>query len=132
MKVEVVLAQAWQKNARDFIQAKSGSNSHKNLTRPQIYQIKPPLSMALLNVNAAFQNHSQTAGVEGVIRDNEGKWILGFAKTTFVEDALLAELRGIQEGLAIALDHGFKKLALFLDGKMVTQLLDQETTHTNI
>lgn len=91
-----------------------------------------PHSWAMLNVDAAFQSHLKPSKVGGVICNNVGRLILGFTKTTFARDALLAEQKGIREGLSIALDHGFKKLVLFSDCKMATQLLDQEVKHTNL
>lgn len=91
-----------------------------------------PHSWTTLNVDAAFQSHLKPSGVGGVFRNNIGRWILGFTKNTFARDLLLAELKGIREGLSIALDHGFKKLVFFSDCKMATQLLDREVTHNNI
>ena len=57
---------------------------------------------------------------------------MGFTKTTFARDALGDELQGIQAGLELAFQYGFKKLVLFSDCKKVVQLLDQEVTQTNI
>lgn len=57
---------------------------------------------------------------------------MGFRKTTFARDSLGDELQGIREGLELALQHGFKKLVMFLDYKKVVQLIDQEVTQTNI
>lgn len=91
-----------------------------------------PHSWVMVNVDAAFKSQNQVSGTGGIIRDSKGGWIMGFTKTTFARDALLAELKAIHEGLTLALNHGHKKVVLFSDCKVATTLLDHEVSHTNI
>ncbi|KAL4376042.1 hypothetical protein GQ457_02G042600 [Hibiscus cannabinus] len=56
-----------------------------------------------LNVDAAVSPTDHTAGVGGVIRDENGYWILGFARFVGRCDVLIVELWAIHDGLSDAL-----------------------------
>lgn len=130
LKAEEILAHAWR-NAKTYVLAHNSSESNHD---PVLVRLTDqiPRDWAMINVDAAFKDVHHISGLGGVLRDSEGKWILGFTKSIYARDALDAELKGIQEGLATALNHGIQKLVLFSDCKTAITLLDHETPQSNI
>ncbi|KAK8486727.1 hypothetical protein V6N12_041723 [Hibiscus sabdariffa] len=55
------------------------------------------------------------AGTGGVLRDDSGAWISGYARSVGRCDALLAELWAIHDGLLLAWDLGFRLVELESD-----------------
>lgn len=49
----------------------------------------------MLNVDASFLSPDFPSELVEVVRDYEGKWVLGFKRYTFSRDDLLAKLLGI-------------------------------------
>lgn len=42
---------------------------------------KPPHTLLKLNVNGSCKTHQNLGAIGGLIRNDNGKWILGFAET---------------------------------------------------
>ncbi|PKI40847.1 hypothetical protein CRG98_038773 [Punica granatum] len=47
------------------------------------------------------------AGAGGVIRDSNGSWITGFSMNVDTATSVVAELKGLRQGLKLALELGF-------------------------
>jgi ribonuclease HI len=81
--------------------------------------ISPPTDWFALNIDGAAKQSEKTAGCGGVIRDDKGSWIDGFAKALGDTTAYMAELWGIYEGLTIAHRRGVMKLELRTDSQVL-------------
>ncbi|KAF1895774.1 hypothetical protein Lal_00037890 [Lupinus albus] len=51
----------------------------------------------------------------GVLRDYEGKWLFGFSANFSVGSPILAELMGMDQGLRLAWNLGYKQITLESD-----------------
>lgn len=71
----------------------------------------------------ARDNGQAAAG--GVIRDMDGKWIIGFNHYLRNCNPLEAELWGIMDGLLFLLQYGFAKATIQTDSLEAFQLLTQ-------
>ncbi|KAL4278400.1 hypothetical protein GQ457_03G030660 [Hibiscus cannabinus] len=69
---------------------------------------KPRVGWVKLNVDASVSTVDRSAGVGGVIRDNQGKWLFGLARFVGRYEVLLAELWAIHDGLLHACDLGYR------------------------
>lgn len=61
----------------------------------------------------------------GVIPDAQGSWISGFAKFTRKCSVLSAELWGIFVGLKLTIEHGFSKVEVNSDSRVVVEVLSK-------
>ncbi|KMT09347.1 hypothetical protein BVRB_6g134410 [Beta vulgaris subsp. vulgaris] len=84
-----------------------------------------------LNVDGAWKEEWQMAGIGGVFRDKKGKWKFGFAKKIEAISPEAAELLAIREGLQIAWDCCYPKMEVECDALGVVQLLAKPTEATN-
>ena len=58
------------------------------------------------------------AGAGGVLRDQMGSWIRGFARNIGICSSVTAELWAIYEGLLLTWDKGFRKVVLESDSRV--------------
>ena len=73
----------------------------------------------------------QVAAAGGILRDDQGKWVIGFAINLDNCFALVAEIWGAWQALQIAWVVGGKKVILELDNKVATQLIINGTSSIN-
>ncbi|KAL4318363.1 hypothetical protein GQ457_18G022390 [Hibiscus cannabinus] len=85
-----------------------GIRGRPSWTRPRTGWIKA-------NVDASVSMVDRSAGAGGVLRDDSGAWISGYARYVGRCDALLAELWAIHDGLLLAWDLGFRFVELESD-----------------
>lgn len=76
-----------------------------------------------LNSDGAVVQLGNKAATGGVLRDDSGSFIRGFASHIGPAAITEAELRGLQMGLKIALAHGVPKLIIESDSLSAVQLL---------
>ncbi|KAL4296817.1 hypothetical protein GQ457_12G001150 [Hibiscus cannabinus] len=77
--------------------------------------LAPPLGWVKLNVDASVSSRDHKAGVGGVLRDDLGRWIIGFSRFLGRCDSLIAELWAIHDGLLQAWDSGYTRVELESD-----------------
>ena len=73
----------------------------------------------------------QAVAVGGILRNDQGEWIGGFAINLGSYSALVAEVWGRWHALHIALARGCKKVILELDSTVVIQLIKNGTKSIN-
>jgi ribonuclease HI len=89
---------------------------------------KPPVEdWVKLNTDGACKGRT-TAGCGGIIRNNRGDWLGGFAKHVGVCSAFTAELWGVLEGLNYAWSKGFKLVELDVDSMAVVKAIKTGAT----
>ena len=72
---------------------------------------RPPIeSWFKLNVDGSMHSASGACGCGGVIRDDQGNWVLGFTLRCSHTDILLVQLEAINAGLSLAWEHGYRLL----------------------
>ena len=55
-----------------------------------------------LNTNGACNELHGLAGCGGVVRSEDGQWVVGFSKRIGVTNSFAAELWGLREGLKLS------------------------------
>ncbi|CAN1346193.1 Putative ribonuclease H protein At1g65750, partial [Linum perenne] len=68
-----------------------------------------------LNTDGSYRPSSNSATVGGIIRDDQGRFVIGFVSKLGSCSMVRAEMRGIVEGLGIAWDKGLRRLCIQSD-----------------
>ncbi|MBA0798707.1 hypothetical protein Gohar_009271 [Gossypium harknessii] len=74
------------------------------------------------------KNDSGLATIGGILRYKHGRWILGYTQFVGICSILDAELLGILEGLAIAIDRGFDRVFILSDSQKAVQVVQESAT----
>lgn len=85
--------------------------------------LPPPLGWIGLNTDGASKMEEGMAGCGGLMRNADGSWLCGFAKSLGRCTAFVAELWGVYLGLQIAVDRGFPKIVLQVDSQAVATMI---------
>ena len=90
---------------------------------------KPPPGYLKLNVDGSFLDGHASFG--GILRDNDGTWIWGFAGAFPTADALEAELMAIRTDLHVLLDKRISRVLIETDSSQAVNLFHghPEDTH---
>ncbi|PKI37177.1 uncharacterized protein LOC116212201 [Punica granatum] len=76
-----------------------------------------------LNTDGSASGNLGRAGVRGVLRNELGRWILGFALFLGMTNSLVAKLWEIRGGLVMVKSLGIQSLWVELDAKVVVELI---------
>ena len=82
-----------------------------------------PYPFCKLNTDGSAVDNPRLAGVGGVLRDHQGRWLTRFSTRMGITSNNLAELEAIRQGLMLAWNKGVKFLQLELDSKVVLHWL---------
>lgn len=84
-----------------------------------------------LNSDGSVHRGEQTASAAGVIRNDQGQWLLGYGCNLGACTVPEAELWGLFQGLQLAWVAGFRRLEAEVDSQLLISLLHKElaTTH---
>jgi ribonuclease HI len=83
----------------------------------------PPMGWYTLNTDGAAKISDSKAGCGGIVRNDTGNWVEGFAKALGDTTAYMAELWGVFEGLKLAKRRGVTKLDLRIDSEVIVKSL---------
>ncbi|KAM5549518.1 hypothetical protein ABKV19_000773 [Rosa sericea] len=104
------------------------SKEKKNVVNEQasvaLKWLKPANGWVKLNVDGARSNLHGNIGAGGVIRDQFGNWINGFAAYFGHGEVLEAEAWGMLLGLKLASDIGMDKVVVECDSKVLVNLVN--------
>lgn len=89
--------------------------------------VPPYENQVVLNVDGSSLGNPGQAGFGGLIRDHNGSWILGFSGYIGIVDSVEAELKGIESGLRLAWDCGYRDVSCRSDCWKAI-LLSQDST----
>ncbi|KAK8581429.1 hypothetical protein V6N13_144455 [Hibiscus sabdariffa] len=90
--------------------------------RDQVRWSLPPADWCKLNVDRARDHSLGFASCGGLIRDHNGQWLRGFARSLGVCSPIEVELWAVHEGLVQACVLGLKRIVLEVDGTLVVHL----------
>ena len=92
---------------------------------------KPASGWVKLNTDGSSLGNSGLAGGGGLIRDEEGKWITGFACKIGKTTSFIVELWALHDGLNVCINHRFAAVEVELDAKAIIDAL-ANLSYTNI
>ena len=110
-----------------------GINEKLNTTHRsiQVRWTKPPLSWHKLNLDGSSIGNSGRAGGGGLIRDDKGVWVKGYARNIGHTTSVAAELWALRDGLRLCSALKIPDVIIELDAKLIVDLLQKEEGHQN-
>ncbi|XP_070005303.1 uncharacterized protein [Nicotiana sylvestris] len=87
---------------------------------------KPSKDFFKLNCDSAYTNNTNIGGLGGVIRNNHGKWIVGYQKLTNVISNTHAELLALETCLRVAVQFKLHPMEIETDFIEVISLFDKD------
>ncbi|KNA07332.1 hypothetical protein SOVF_172930 [Spinacia oleracea] len=81
-------------------------------------------------MDASWKQDSLIAGLAGTVRDNQGKWIIGFHGKAMADSSLMAKLLAIRESIRIGIEQAWTGLILSSDCKEAVELINSNVRVT--
>ena len=107
----------------DFFYCVGTLRSPKQRTVVQVRWFKPPAGWFKLNLDGASCGNLGKAGGGGILRDCNGLWIKGYARSIGFATTIIAEFWALRDGLKLALNEGIQRLIVELDANVVVDLI---------
>ena len=85
---------------------------------------KPPFNWFKLNTYGASCGNPGRARSGGVLRDNAGEWVRGFARSIGSTTSIVAEFWALRDGLQLAIQLGVQYLEVKLDAEVVLDVIN--------
>lgn len=94
----------------------------------QIKWERPARGWVKLNTDGSSLGNPSLAGGGGVIQDEEGNWIVGFARNIGITTSFQAELWGLRDGrlrdgLTLCVERNFSAVEVELDARSVLDVI---------
>ena len=90
------------------------------------------MGWAKLNSDGSALGNPGHVGGGGVIRDHNGKWLKGYARSLGCTNSCMAELWVLRDGLLLARDMGLNSLIIELDALSVVLLMFNNTPNLTL
>ena len=93
---------------------------------------KPIQGWWKLNTDGSYCGNTGLAGCGGVVRDDAGRWIIGFSKCIGMTSNFAIEMWGLREGLLLCSNLNITSLEIELDAKSIVDALGNPSYVSNI
>ena len=84
-----------------------------------------------MNTDGSASEQLGVAGGGGIVRDEKGNWVIGFARNIGRASSFTAELWPLRDGFSICLARNFLTLEVEMDAKILVDMLT-DTNNVNI
>ena len=101
------------------------------ITRP-VHWEKPDPGWMKLNTDAVSNSSLGIAGGGGLLRDDAGNWVMGFARKIGKADSFLAELWELRDGLLLCQQMNLTAIVIELDAKAIVDAFTNPTYSNSI
>ena len=116
------LAKEVVSQVREFLYCASSPRDLARCTIKGVRWEKLQVGWVKLNTDGASKGNPGLAGCGGVVRNEDGRWITGFARRIGVTTSFVAELWGLREGLLLCSNLNVQFLVIELDAKAVVDV----------
>ncbi|KAJ1388403.1 Ribonuclease H domain [Sesbania bispinosa] len=111
-------------SVNDCLVVHDSGQGNKNLRRIcDVGWTTPPEDWVKVNTDGSVRNGGAQAACGGIIRNHLGGWLLGFQENLGSASVLMAEMRGIINGLEVAWSLGAEKVLLECDSMVDVKLV---------
>ena len=93
---------------------------------------KPREGWFKLNSDGASFVNPGKAGGGGIIRDSQGAWVKGYARSIGFTSSIMAELWALRDGLRLADHLGIWQLEVELDAMVIVELLNSKKNPNSV
>ena len=85
-----------------------------------------------LNTDGASNGSLKLAGGGGVIRDEEGNWVIGYARRIGPANSFLVELWALRDGLLLCLQAHIQVVIIEMDAKAIVDAFSLQKNSNSI
>ena len=118
--------------ALEFYYSVGKLKSQRSMVVCNVSWKKPPSGWCKLNTDGASLGNPGKVGGGGIIRDSDGKWMKGFARSIGFTTSITAEFWALRDGLLLADQIGVQNLEIELDAKVVVELVQSKNPSKSI
>ena len=93
---------------------------------------KPIQGWWKLNTDGSYCGNTSLANCGGVVRDDAGRWVIGFSRSIDMTNSFAIELWGLREGLLLCSNLNITSLEIELDAKSIVDALGNPSHVNNI
>ena len=97
----------------------------------RVSSLKPPLNWFKLNSNGSSLGNPGRASDGGLIRNNKGEWIRGYARAIGHTTSVAAELWALRGDIRLCISLKLPTVILELDAKLIVELMQKEDCNQN-
>lgn len=110
-----------------------GLNANQISTRRRIAirQLFPPPTWSKLNSDGFSIGNLGKAGGEGLIQNDKGEWLKGYARNVGFSTSVAAELWALRDGLILCIALRLPAVIIELDAKLIVDLLQKTEGNRN-
>ena len=91
----------------------------------------PPLNWCKVNSDGSALGNPERAGGGGLIRNDKGEWIRGYARAIGCTTSVADELWALRDGIRLCIALKLPAVVFELDAKLIVDLLQKEENHPN-
>ncbi|XP_021299308.1 heterogeneous nuclear ribonucleoprotein D-like isoform X2 [Herrania umbratica] len=92
---------------------------------------RPPRRFFKLNSDGSSAGNPGKAGAGGIIRNDQGEWIVGYSRKLGQATSTCAELWGVRDGLQLAVKRGLFYVIIEVDSQVVLDLICKEAVDSH-
>ena len=109
------------------------SNGNQNTTRNkiQVRWLNPPSNWFKLNLDDLSRDTPGLAGGGGLIRNEKGEWVKGYARAIGIMTSVAAELWALRDDIRLCIAFKLPAVEIVLDAKVVIDLVRKESSNFN-
>jgi len=115
----------WPEDWHDLINYMEACKHEITIT--QVNWKTPPTDIFKLNTDGSAMNNSGKIGGGGILRDHQGNMIYAFSIPLGIGSNNLAETLAAQQGIYWCVQHGFKKIILEVDSKLLNNWISYKS-----
>ena len=93
---------------------------------------RPPTGWKKLNTDGSYLGGLDRAGCGGLVRDEQGEWVVGFTRHIGSTNSFIAELWGLREGLLLCCNLNIQSLIVEMDAQAVVAVLRNNDYVNNV
>ena len=107
----------------------------RGLTRHVVKRVcweKPPFGWVKLNIDGSTDGNPGLAGYGGLLRDDHGNWLVGFARRIGTTTSFVVELWGHRDDLSLCYNLNIPSIIVELDAKAIVDIFQNSRYENNI
>jgi len=97
----------------------------------QVQWLPPSSNWVKLNSGGSSMGNTGLAGGGGLIRNERGEWLKGYARAIGITTSVVAELWALRDGIRLCSALKLPAIIVELDSKLVVDLLNKELDNPN-
>ena len=100
-------------------------------TKIQVRWLPPSLNWVKVNSDGSSMGNPGLARGGGLIHNQEGEWVKGYARAIGCATSVVAELWGLRDGICLCISLKLPTVVFELDAKLVVDLLKKDMEKSN-